>query len=663
MTEAITQLQAVLSEFRIGAEACYTVDDTAALHQALDKLADAAGHADYLGLQDCAVLLQQHIDDIVATGRISEGQIKLLKSWPQQVNSYLETQGDAESSQQLLDNLGNADWPAPLTPVDAEVLHEMLIRKATTASTDLQPELERLAVTIRAIDDQKPETLHQAVTELGQLAHRLGEAGETALQDCTILLQQNIEDIAASGEPMSDTRKTLLTAWSGLAGNCLNRPDDELSRRALIENLCHPHWPAALAIADAAVLYELFGIEPPQQPADDTGTAAPTTTTADNVMPFPARPEADDLPALARLDTSLSQVEIDNPTTVTNLTAPLAELADTVGSMEQIGLQDICLLLQQQLEDLVAADTGLNNSQINRIKQWLDDVRNYLANPSDSNAAEAILACLSDHCWPNPLDAADLEIIREMLTGETGPAVVPETSPEQNVEPAAAEDSSSEAVTMTDLPPTDTAAEPDISDEPVIAEPVSQPISLELVDMLASESMQMHEDAKQLCEQLYTADLTPALRSDSLSQYATRLERFGNASQAAELIGLQQACELFYKNICDLNHRGGELSEHQISACWCDWPNCVGNYLGSIGDNAASQALVHILLDSDWITPLAAELEQPLIDLLTAAYISDHVAQSERMQTATARRHQPGIAGGHQPGTAGRFAAGAARPD
>lgn len=639
MTEAMNQLETVLSDFRAAAKSCHTIDDTAPLHASLDNLANAAMQADYLGLQDCALLLQQHIDDVVAAGEISQPQITLLQTWPERVSNYLDSGGDAASSEQLLDTLSSPDWPVPLTSADANVLRDMLVfRTEASATADLQPELDRLAETIRAIDDQQPGTLQQAATELEQFSQRLGEAGQMALQDCAILLQQNIEDIAASGEVLTDTQKTLLTAWSGLASNCLNRAEDTASRRALIENLCHAHWPAALSMADAGVLYELFGITPPEPAADESVPHTGAETRPDsNVMPFPAaRGLTTEPPALARLNESLSQVEIDNPTTVTNLTAPLAELADTAANMEQIGLQDICLLLQQQLEDLVASDTGLNDSQLTRIRQWIDDVRSYLADPSDSRAADALLTCLNDRCWPNPLDSADLEIIREMLTGETGSSA--EVDQEEPEMPPASGQDASEAVTMTDIPAsvTDTTApETQTTEEkPVIPEPVSQPISLELVDMLASESMQMHEDAKQLYEQLYADNLTPALRSDSLSQYATRVERFGNASQAAELIGLQQACEIFYRNICDLNDRAEALTEHQI-ALLRDWPELVGNYLGSVGYDTASQALVHALLDTDWLNPLAEELQQPLTDLLTAAYISDHVTRNERMQTAT----------------------------
>jgi len=289
--------------------------------------------------------------------------------------------------------------------------------------------------------------------------------------------------------------------------------------------------------------------------------------------------------------------------------------------------------LQQQLEDLLAANSTLNDNQIDRIRQWIADVRRYLADPRDTAATESILACLGDHCWPNPLDESDREIIREMLVQAGGPQPLAESPPGEE-DRVAAQDPS-EAVTMTAMPAGTEAPPPATDEEIVLPEPAAQPVSLELVDMLASESCEMHEEAGQLFRQLQGEDLTPALRSDALSQYATRLERFGNASQAAELIGLQQACELFYRHVCDLNESGEILSEPQL-ALLRDWPERIARYLENVGDAGASEALATSLLDEHWPRPLAPEFRQPLIDLLAAAHVSDQDTVSERMQTATA---------------------------
>lgn len=623
MTEAMTQLHAALSAFETATGGCQTVDDINALNQALEQLACAALEADQLGLQDCAAMLQQHLDDVAASGSITPGQIDQLRMWAEQAGNYLHGTDTAAACKAMVGILGNQAWPAPMSAADAEVLREMLAPPNTDQYADLQPAMTRLMDAIRAIDDEEPATLQAAAAELEQFSQALGDAGEMGLQDCALLLQQNIEDLAADAEPLTDVQKTLLTAWAGLTASCLNKPNDKSSRAALIANLCNTHWPAALTAADAAVLYDLFGI----QPAAETPSPAKIeqTMVAGNVVPFPVEPKA-----LAILDASLAQVEVDNPTTITSLTAPLAELADNASEM--VGLQDICLLLQQQLEDLVATDTGLSSGQIERIRQWTQDVRRYLADPADRAAADSLLTCLSDDCWPNPLDKADIDIIREMLTGESAAIPAAEAQGTETDTPGATPVAES-------APGSAVAAESDAArsaEEPLsISAPSPQPVSLDLIDMLASEIMQMHDDAKQLYEQLYAADLTPALRSDSLSQYAVRTERFANASQAAELAGLQQACEIFHRNIHDLDRNNEPLTERQI-AMLRDWPEKVGDYLAELGDAAASQALVDILLDEDWVEPLLPDLAKPLVDLLAATYISDQALQSDRMQTATA---------------------------
>jgi len=314
MSEASTLMQATVTAFRDTARTCRTSADLEALRRHLNELAEAAMNAEYLGLQDCIMLMQQHLDDVAASGHLTDRQIRLLQEWPDRISAYLDGNGDDTSSEPLLALLGDAVWPAPLDQADAEVLRGMLVRvDSKTGVSALRVSLDALAESIRAIDDTQPETLRQTATELEQSGQQLGEAGETALQDCAVLLQQNLEDLAADGKPLTDTLKTLLTAWSGLVDRCLHDPKDENARRALIENLCHPQWPAALSEADAAVLYELFGIAPPATTETATGTDEPV---ADNVMPFPGDRTIGEPSALARLDASLARIEPHNPATI-----------------------------------------------------------------------------------------------------------------------------------------------------------------------------------------------------------------------------------------------------------------------------------------------------------------------------------------------------------
>lgn len=625
MTEINAQLQSALSELQRAADNCAGTADLPMLRQALETLAHAAADNNLLGLQDSALLLQQHLDDIVSSNELTTDQIALLRGWSAQVALYLQQNRDKDSSRELLNTLGAAAWPAPLTDADANVLLDMLVQP----HTELLIEAARLAEIIRAIDDDDTNTLLQAVKELEQFSQSLDEADEMGLHDCALLLQQNLDDIARNNQLLTDIQKTLLTAWSGLTDNCLRQTDDKVSRAALIANLCHPHWPAALSAEDAAVLYHLFGIDPPEVEVEteEEASAVPAGHPS-NVMPFPGLTGSSPPQALARLDASLARIEIDNATTITNLTAPLSELADSAGELEQVGLQDICLLLQQQLEDLIDSDTGLSDTQFCKIRQWAQDVRDYLADPNNTAAAESLLQCLSDQCWPNPVNPADVEILREMLTGSSG-VTAGETIVEEAVSDSGTDFNVTEAVSdnTTDTTKTATPAAP-------MAAPTPQPVSLELIDMLASEMMQMHDDAGMLYNQLYASDLTPALRSDSLLQYAMRIERFGNASQAAELAGLQQACDVLQRNIRSLEQSAEPLTDRQINLLR-DWPHKVGEYLTDVGNTEISQLLVDILIDSDWPEPLLAELRPSLIDLLSAAYITDQIVRDERLQTAT----------------------------
>ncbi len=634
MTEAQTQLQSALADLKNLTQTVVTTD-IAALQNALESVADAAATAELLGLQDCALLLQQNIGDATDTAPLSDRQLAIIQAWPDQIDAYLHSGRSAATSDALIDSLKQDCWPTSLAEVDTEVLREMLVATVTGVPADqLDTRLDTLTQCIAALDDDEPATLQAVISASEHFAELLNEAGLLGLQDCALLLQQNLEDIATGGHVLTDPQKTLLTAWSGLVRNIFKRPDDTAPCYALVKNLSHPHWPSALGETDADVLYEIFGLAPPLEsgPLGMTGilaAAAPTETETDTESE-PDLSTMDSVgevePALARFSDSRALHETDNPGTLSQLTALLAKLANTAAERNQLGLQDVCLLLQQQLEDLLASDTNLNAAQISCIEQWIAHVRAYLSDPDGRAAAEGLLECMTDHCWTNPLDDTDITILREMLTGE--PA-------------AEAESDSGIEETDSDVTPSAAAevADPEITpDQAATSVPAgarSQPVSQELIDMLVAEAVQIHEESEQLQTQLQSADCTDALRYDGLSQFANRIGRFAGAAQAAELIGLQQACETFQTIVQNLAARRSPLSGNQTRLL-NNWPELVSAYLADPANAATGQALIATLQDDNWPQPLPGEPARALAEQLSAVYISDTVVKDDRLQTATA---------------------------
>uniref|UniRef100_UPI003D26EC2D hypothetical protein n=1 Tax=Methylophaga lonarensis TaxID=999151 RepID=UPI003D26EC2D len=271
MTESNSSLQEALANLGLSIQACApgTSDNIPSVCQALETFGNLAGDNGFLGLQDCSLLLQQQLQDIADNGGLTEIQYTCLSGWPGLLESYLaeRNSGNAEA---LLSCLKTDCWPAPLTDDDAAILVDMLYPKdATTTDNDTS----RLKDTLTAIysvlpepESETPASLDTTLDRLGAFAQSAADVGQLALQDCALLLQQNLSDIVATNHDLSDAQRTLLVAWLNLASKYLADPTDKTRAEALVRNLQSHNWPMPLSPADALIFYELFGIEPPEEP-------------------------------------------------------------------------------------------------------------------------------------------------------------------------------------------------------------------------------------------------------------------------------------------------------------------------------------------------------------------------------------------------------------
>ncbi|MEX0950702.1 MAG: hybrid sensor histidine kinase/response regulator, partial [Gammaproteobacteria bacterium] len=189
------------------------------------------------------------------------------------------------------------------------------------------------------------------------------------------------------------------------------------------------------------------------------------------------------------------------------------------------------------------------------------------------------------------------------------------------------------AAESADIPAQPDDTDSDSNNNIIIPPPIPHAISQELIDMLVSEAAQIEEEARQQAQSWSSETATPALREDALAQFALRIERLGSAAQAAELAGLHQACLVLHRNMELLGKQNSQPT------AWCsnallEWPQRVAAYLQQI-DTTTAQQLVDILIADDWIEPLLPELQQPLLELLTAAYISTTDDREARLSQAT----------------------------
>ncbi|HRX69890.1 MAG: response regulator [Gammaproteobacteria bacterium] len=97
-----------------------------------------------------------------------------------------------------------------------------------------------------------------------------------------------------------------------------------------------------------------------------------------------------------------------------------------------LGLQDTCLLFQENLTVLDANARNLSDAERERLEEWPTLVIGYLMAPDDPQASEALLDHLQSPVWSMPLAVAEADVLRDLLT-PTLPPPLP-TFPDENKE-------------------------------------------------------------------------------------------------------------------------------------------------------------------------------------------------------------------------------------
>lgn len=609
----IKQLES-LSELADSYQKDNSRDSLDAVVQKLEEIGTCAGDQKMPGFQDVCFLLEDFLLETPDGSVYKATQQQQLINWIELAKNYIN-QADDSNAENIL-NIFRVDcWPAPLLESDTKFMKEMLV-KPDDDSTDDKNKPEK----IEEPESKENETnenisislddcfsrLDQIVTHedisnidsLGSLSEAINEfaqavAKELSLgfQDVCLLLDENILELIEQRKDLSSTQKTLLTAWVGLAGKYISDPENNDFGKALLLNLENQQWPLPLTHEDTSMIAGMMGIKL----KDDDETANEET---DAAMANPV----DSLKLAIEIHKTDSSLE--------DIITHLEEISTFAEESDLHGFGDVCMLLQQNLEDLAADKKELSDDQYHALQQWADDASNYINDQNNNTAALSLINALTTSHWSSSLTEADVLMIKEMF-GIIG-------------EPEQIEDASS-------------VAENDVIEpaEDVNVTAEACPVSPMLIDMLLDEIKQIEEDIEETETKITSASIEKKLRSDALMQLAIRFERFGNACQAAELAGLYQASEIMQKNVALLNE-GEAIASQELGALIGKWPKSVEEYLSSLGDNSSSDNLVNTLSSNAWEKPLMPEVAPALIDLLNAPYSSEDETKETRQTDATA---------------------------
>ena len=423
------------------------------------------------------------------------------------------------------------------------------------------------------------DTVTQKLEEIGTYA---GDNKMSGFQDVCFLLQDFLLE-TPDGSVYKATQQQQLVNWIELAKDYINQPDDSNSDKIL--NIFRVDcWPAPLLETDTSFMKEML-IIPDNLPVNDP---------------------------IGQLRQALKEYTSDDNSDLKPIIKYMESLDSLATESDLQGFQDICLLIQQNLEDISDENNSLSEPQLKSLQNWTESANTYINDPEDTSIAASLIEILVESHWPTSLTNDDTIIIKEMF------GIVDIITQ--------ADDSLSGEIAV-DTKTKSTPAKTDAGK--------ACPVSPMLIEMLLEEMKHIDEDIEETISKISSESVDKILRSDSLLQLAVRLERFGNACEAADLAGLYQATEIVQKNIVLIDQENAIASQDQ-SDLIKSWPNSVKEYLLSLGDDGSSENIVKIINSDAWLNSLMDEVAPTLIKLLNAPYSSEEEAREPRQTEATA---------------------------
>ncbi len=572
----------------------YNKDNAATLTRIIDQLEEIAKHShsiDYLSLNNLTLLIQDNLLSIYKEHQtLSDEEHDLLKQWPKLLDDYINNKSLDETIDSLVNNLSNETWPMPLQEQDSGIVKELLLttileKQDTTnfvSDEELSTTLTTLANTASRVVGNNSAPLNNFSEQIRDLSTSAQKSGFNGFYDLCLMALDNISQLDENNTSPTDTQMLLISSWLGLAKKHLGNPESQEHVHALIKNLSDEHWPIPIAEADKVILLDILGIEKPEE------------------NEFQDKPELTFTQILTKTKT-LVLISNETDSRIEEINQSLQSLIDISSSKNLLGLQDVCLLYQEALHEYLEQAVQVTDDELKFLSLCPDLIQKYYTNSGSPETISALIQYLQNPRWVTPLGVEDAELLKNMLAdynensgvytfhGNLLAAAIEQNNQTSNIE----------------IPPAE-------SNDHSFA------INQELVEMLLSEMFSISDELDDI---IPSVELSVESNKESISRYSLRMERFGNACQAAELTGLYQACSILIENLTHLINS----SEPVINAypeLFKNWIMAITEYLTNLGGQKSSVGLSEVLKSEHWAEPISDELATTLIDLLIRPYSS-----------------------------------------
>ena len=288
--------------------------------------------------------------------------------------------------------------------------------------------------------------IERYTSQLDCIAAMAKNLGLIGLHKACVTLREGIDNLRLGTLPTETNQQFELEEWPALIINYLESPDDAARWEAMVEFLDTTDWVASFSQEDAHNLRCLFsGFQahttentPFDSPTPPHGQVAscrsPENKETTKHLPVESSEKASQQGAdtlqcetAELVDLLIEQSASDTTESnqlLTTYAKHLNRLATTAGISGFLGLQEVCVVLQEGLETLMQRDHGLSESEYLWLETWPLMVIEYLESPTNPGVIEKLINCVQSASSITPLSDEQTAVLKQifMLPQPTEPS-------------------------------------------------------------------------------------------------------------------------------------------------------------------------------------------------------------------------------------------------
>jgi chemosensory pili system protein ChpA (sensor histidine kinase/response regulator) len=313
--------------------------------------------------------------------------------------------------------------------------------------------------------------------------------------------------------------------------------------------------------------------------------------------------------------------------------AIIERLSEAAEAAALAGLQTALAMLEANLQAVQEEERELNLAELGLLEEVPELLMGYVIGQGDANSVEALLKNMGSTNWMLPLGEEDLDFLTELLLSSPSEEVAIEEHKEAFTFATRGQ------APLTDISEEETyvveASEPAILVQELILDAPAveaQLVDSAMIQMLNKEFALMTEQINEDLAAAVSTHFSASERHTALTNYADMIERLGMAAESVGLIALGKVFIRFKLILGDIE---GDISSTQHTLLE-QLPGRVASYLAWPNDQSSCAALIDLLVDSAWPTPIALAETNLWINALVNVELQESLEQRpERQSDAT----------------------------